>query len=91
MKIDLRDLSKQVRDETGIELELVYKVSKFMCKQIKDTMEEGKYENVHLQYLGTFSVRDSRLYGLEKAGYKLSDEGRMKVEQYKVRINDSNR
>lgn len=91
MRIELRELTKEVRDETGIDLDTVREVSRYMFKCVADTMEAGKYESVYLQYLGTFHVKDSRLDQLERRGVNLSLEGKNRVEQFRSKKYENNR
>lgn len=82
MQTDLRQLSKQVRDETGVELEQVRKYVRFMFREVSGVMERKKYESVGLQYLGTFWVKPGRLAKLKAKGVPVGAYGDKIVEAY---------
>jgi hypothetical protein len=90
MLLDLNQLTKEVRDTTGIPLEEVRSYAKFMFKFIVDTMEKGDYESVSLQYLCTFKALPARLHHLEEKGIKITDTGKAIVEQYRRKKNENN-
>lgn len=83
MKTDLTEITKEVRDKTGVDLETVRKYSRFMFKIVADTMKAGAYESIGLQYLGTFHVKDARLWGLHDKGVDIGEKGRKRVEQFR--------
>lgn len=91
MLTDLTELTKEVRDETGVELDKVRSYSRFMFKMVSDTMKAGEYESVSLQYLGKFHVKPARLLGLVEKGVVLNEKGTAIVEQFRKNRDEYNR
>lgn len=50
----------------NLDEEIIEKVIRSEFLFIKDTMEEGNFESIHLHHLGKFAVKPKRLEDLQK-------------------------
>lgn len=51
--------------------EVIIKIIRSQFEFVKDTMEEGEFESVHLHYFGKFCVKPNRLKILIENGYEI--------------------
>lgn len=61
---------QQLAVKYNISEEIIKKVTRSQFEFVKDTMEEGEFESVHLHYLGKFCVKPNRLKKLFEHGYE---------------------
>ena len=67
----IKVLSKELSDELGIDKDLIEKIVRSEFKLLKDTISDGEWESVKLQYLGKFVVKPTRRkYAEEYVNYK---------------------
>lgn len=66
----INDASRQLAVKYNLPEELIERVIRSQFEFIKDTMEKGEYESVHLHHFGKFCVKPKRLETLLKNGYK---------------------
>lgn len=50
--------------------EIIQSIIKSQFRFVKDTMEQGELESVHLHHLGKFAIKPNRLKRLKENGYK---------------------
>jgi hypothetical protein len=82
MLVDLNQISKEVRSDIGGDINEIRKIGSFMFTSTKATMEEGNWENIFLQYLGTFKAKPDRLFFLKDRGFNVGENGERLIEQY---------
>lgn len=54
----------------NLEEDIVNKIVRSQFEFVKDTMEEGEFESVHLHYFGKFCIKPNRLKMLLENGYE---------------------
>jgi len=57
----MEEVINQVAKKLGIDEEIVNKVVRSQFKFVKDVMESGEMNSVHLSYFGKFAVKPNRL------------------------------
>lgn len=65
------DILNYLSAKYDIDREIVEKVIKTEFKFVKDTMEQGELDSVHLQYFGKFAIKPGRMKYLLEDGYQI--------------------
>ena len=65
------DTIKQLSIKYNTDYDLVEKIVRTQFKFIKDTIEQGELDSVHLHYFGKFCVKPNRIQMLKDNGYPL--------------------
>lgn len=57
----MEDLIPIIADKLNLDEDLVEKVVRSQFKFVKDVIESGEMESIHLAYLGKFAIKPNRL------------------------------
>ena len=76
----MNDIIKQLAVRYNLSEELVNKIVRSQFEFVKDTMEVGELESVHLHYLGKFAIKPNRLKKLLENGYEIKKDLRDKYK-----------
>lgn len=57
---------KEISHDSGLDVELVNKVVRSQFKFVKDVMEAGEMDSIHLPYFGKIAIKPGRLKHLSK-------------------------
>ena len=77
---DFNNIITKLSTIYNIDSEVVEKVVKSQFRFVKDTIEQGELQSVHLHYLGKFAVYPNRIKKLEDEGYIRRSESKSKRE-----------
>lgn len=77
---DFNNIITKLSTIYNIDAEVVEKVVKSQFRFVKDTIEQGELQSVHLHYLGKFAVYPNRIKKLEDEGYIRRSESKSKRE-----------
>ena len=68
------NIIQQLAVKYDLSEDIVNKIVRSQFEFVKDTMEEGEFESVHLHYFGKFAIKPKRLESLINNGYKYEDK-----------------
>lgn len=63
------DILKYLASKYDLDIDIVNKITRAQFKFVKDMMEEGNLDSVHLQNFGKFAVKPYRKQYLEENGF----------------------
>lgn len=68
---EFNNIINRLAVENNIDSDIVEKIIKAQFRFVKDTIEQGELQSVHLHHLGKFACKPKRVQDLIEKGYKI--------------------
>lgn len=79
---EFNNIINKLSSSYNVDTEVIEKVIKSQFRFVKDTIEQGELQSVHLHYLGKFAVYPNRIKKLEEDNYIPRKESKRSLEKH---------